>query len=93
LRAFRYDLVLANRNSTASQTGGGDLRLGALGAATVGTGNFAIPDVGSAAVRFAASAVDTTLAQTFEITIQHSSANAGVVTVRDLAYALLSPSE
>jgi hypothetical protein len=93
--AFDYDLVLVNRNNTAVQTGGGMLQLsdvtGGAPVATIGVGNFGIGGT-STPTNFAAGAVDTTAARTFEVTVEHNDADAGVVTVRELAYAILSPS-
>ncbi len=90
-RGLGMFFILCNRSNIASQTGGGNLNLSDAGAVTTGVGNFGATDLGNATISFAASAVDTALAQTFEITVQHSSASAGITTVRELACTTLSP--
>lgn len=92
LRAWNYDVCLFNRNATNSQRGGGVCTISGGGTAATGVGSFGNTSPGNTPIIFGASAIDTTAAQTFAVTTQHSGASAGITTVRVGGYAAISRS-
>lgn len=83
------ELWLANQGATNDQTGGGQINAGDPGGATTGIGNLSgVIEAGSSVV-FADSAIDTTTAQTFAVTVQWSAADANLSFIRRCAVLTL----
>jgi hypothetical protein len=87
----RIDLFLANDGAANSQTLTGDIDIGGVGGATTGSGDLGNDEIQSTAIITtpSASTVDTTSAQTLEVTVQLSTATAGGSVRRDMAFAEL----
>jgi hypothetical protein len=90
--AWALDVTLVNANSLGAQGGGGQFSLSASpSTAAVGVGNldFGFGALGGA-ISLATSAVDTTVDQTFDLSVEHSSATATAQTVRTSTQGYLS---
>lgn len=76
-RPFMMEFWLANQNATNDQHGGGYVLLGTAGGATTGIGNFNTDEIGTnASIVGVASAIDTTVAAVFRVSVQWSVASA-----------------
>jgi hypothetical protein len=90
-RGFRINLWLRNNGSTNSNVLGGVIDIGGTGAATAGSGDLASDEILSTALVTTptASTIDTTSDQTFEITVQLSTATAGATVRRDIGQTVI----
>lgn len=77
--AWDLNLYIANQGATNDQTGGGLIARQKVVAPTIGiSGNVEATSFNAGPIVHAASAIDTTLAQIFEVTVQHSVADAAI---------------
>lgn len=78
-RPFRLDFFLSNRNSTGLNIMTGRVHIGNIVAATTGAGDLATDGLLSTMIDSnPGGSIDTTLDQVFDVTIQHSVANANI---------------
>lgn len=87
-RAVFLDVQLFNAGSTSSQKLGGRVSISAAGTTAAGYGELADRQGNSLGLDepiYGTSAVDTTVDQTFEITVQHATAASTIVFTRQLA--------
>lgn len=77
-RPFFFQILLAGDGATNAQVLGGWLFVGAIGTATTGTGDLGVDENQGVAPIANTAALDQTSAQTLDVTVQWSAANASV---------------
>lgn len=85
---FRWEILVGNRNATNVQSIGGYLSMGVAGGATTGIGDmgtFATNTTGLETPFYNDGAIDTTVAQTLEVTVKHSTNHASLSIRRQMA--------
>ncbi len=89
-RAVFMEFFMGNRDDQAAQTGGGYLGMSDAGGTTRGLGNWVnlatTATIGTTAVQFDATAIDTAVDQTLRVTVRHDTANANISFRRQMAF-------